>query len=205
MKKVILKSFFAITIAVFITSCAAIHGGFMENSASLCTNNFSYVKMNVQGTATATYFLGIGGLAKQTLVNDAKKQLLANNPLQSNQTLANLTLNWKSSYYLGFLFIEVRCTVTADIVEFFNVDESRVVEAQNNSISTEDNQYTTQEKSKDRSEFIVGEKVRYKDAFKSFEGVISKVEGGYYFIKYTDNNGNEKIFKSSGTWLSRNE
>lgn len=118
MKKVILKSFFAISIAIFITGCAAIHDGYMANSASLSSNNFSYVKMNVQGTSTATYVLGIGGLAKETLVNDAKQQLLASNPLKSNQTLANLTVNYKNSRYLGVLFMTVKCTVTADVVEF---------------------------------------------------------------------------------------
>ena len=117
MKKVILKSVFAITIAIFITGCAAIHNGYMANSAAFSSNNFSYVKMNAQGTSTATYVLGIGGLAKETLVNDAKQQLLTSSPLKSNQTLANLTVNWKNSIYLG-LFKTVKCTVTADIVEF---------------------------------------------------------------------------------------
>ena len=117
MKKVILKSIFAISIAIFITGCAANHGGYMANSAFLSANNFSYVKMNVQGTSTASYVLGIGGLGKETLVNDAKQQMLARSPLKSNQTLANLTVNWKNSHYLGLVII-VKCTVTADIVEF---------------------------------------------------------------------------------------
>lgn len=118
MKKVILKSIFAMTIAIFISSCAAVHSGYMSNSAALSSANFSYVKQNIKGKATATYVLGIGGLAKETLVDNAKQQMLASTPLKSNQTLANLTVNFKSSFYLGVLFRTVTCTVTADVVEF---------------------------------------------------------------------------------------
>ena len=119
MKTVILKSIFAIFIAIFLTSCAAAHKGYMANSASLSSNNFSYVKKDVQGTSTAKYILGIGGMARETLVNDAKKQLLESNSLESNQTLANLTVNYKIARYLGgAIYTKVTCTVTADIVEF---------------------------------------------------------------------------------------
>ena len=100
-----------------MTGCSALHSGYMANSAALGSNNFSYVQMNMQGTSTATYIMGIGGLAKKTLVNEAKQEMLKSNPLQSNQTLANLTVNWKSSYYLGIVVI-TKCTVTADVVEF---------------------------------------------------------------------------------------
>ena len=118
MKKNILKSIFAFTIAIFISSCAAFHSGYMTNSAALSSSNFSYVKQNIKGQSTATYFLCIiGGLNKVTLVDNAKQQMLATNPLKSNQALANLTVNFKYSYYFG-VFSSVNCTVTADVVEF---------------------------------------------------------------------------------------
>ncbi|WP_291101585.1 MULTISPECIES: DUF6567 family protein [unclassified Flavobacterium] len=117
MKKIILRTAIALIITVFISSCGATHSGYMTNSAALSSANFSYLKQNINGEATATYVLGIGGLAKETLVDNAKQKMLENNPLKSNQTFANLTVNFKSSYYLG-LFGKVKCTVTADIVEF---------------------------------------------------------------------------------------
>lgn len=42
--------------------------------------------------------------------------MLKNYPLQENQALANVTVNWKN----GFYFIDpiMNCTVTADILEF---------------------------------------------------------------------------------------
>lgn len=118
MEKVILKSICAITIAIVVSSCAAMHSGSLSNSAALSSANFSYVKQNIKGQATATYILGIGGLAKETLVDNAKQKMLADNPLKSNQTLANVTVNFKSAMFFGFLSRTVRCTVTADVVEF---------------------------------------------------------------------------------------
>ena len=117
MQRRILKSFFVIIITILISSCSAYHGGYLTNSASLSSGNFSYVKMNVKGTSTTTYVIGVGGIAKETLVNNAKQDLLTSNPLQNNQDLVNLTVNFKTSYYLGIV-ITVKCLVAADIVEF---------------------------------------------------------------------------------------
>jgi hypothetical protein len=117
MKKNILKITLFTAIAALLTSCSAGHSGYMANSTSLSSANFSYIKQNIKGDATATYILGIGGIAKETLVNDAKQNMLAENPLKNNQALANLTVNFKISQYLG-LYATAKCTVTADVVEF---------------------------------------------------------------------------------------
>jgi len=105
-------------LSLSIASCSAVHSGQMENSASLSSANFSYAKQNIAGKSQANYILGIGGLAKETLVNEAKLKMLAENPLKANQTLANITVNFKKSFYLGLIYSTVKCTVTADIVEF---------------------------------------------------------------------------------------
>ena len=117
MNKSILKTTLIVFTAILLTSCSAGHTGYMSSSASLSSANFSYVKQNIKGEATATYILGIGGLAKETLVDDAKQNMLAQNQLKNNQTLANLTVNFKISRYLGF-YATAKCIVTADIVEF---------------------------------------------------------------------------------------
>lgn len=106
-------------IAVFMLSqgCIALHYGTMQNSAALSSNNFSYVKKDLYGTARAQYILFIGGYKREALVNEAKQNMLAINPLEDNQALANITVNFKSSSIL-FFYGELKCTVTADIVEF---------------------------------------------------------------------------------------
>lgn len=62
----------------------------------------------------------MGGLSKQTLIADAKKDLLKNlkdGELQDGQALVNITVNWKRTMYTPIL-VKVTCTITADIVEF---------------------------------------------------------------------------------------
>jgi len=116
MKNKIIKTAFILTVISFISSCA-VHTGYMTNSASLSSNNFTYVKRDVSGTAMVDYFFGLGGLSEMALVDVAKKDLLKANPLKDNQALVNLTVNWKNTFVLPFS-ITNRCTVTADIVEF---------------------------------------------------------------------------------------
>jgi len=116
MKNRIFKSVITLFVISLLSSCA-MHQGYMVNSASLGSNNFTYVKKDVTGTAMATYVFGLGGLSKKAIVDDAKKDLLSANPLKDNQALVNLTVSWKNTFVLPFA-ITNRCTVTADIVEF---------------------------------------------------------------------------------------
>ena len=71
-----------------------------------------------EGTATATYVLGIGGLNRQALVEEAKSELKQRLPLSDNQAYVNITVNWKTSYIIFGIIMRVKCTVTTDIVEF---------------------------------------------------------------------------------------
>lgn len=90
----------------------------MQSSAALNSANFSYTG-HLEGKSTATYIFGIGGMTKRTLVDDARENMLSKNPLKSNQALANLTVNWKRSYILGFVYSTLSCVVTADVVDFY--------------------------------------------------------------------------------------
>ncbi|MBT8316044.1 MAG: hypothetical protein HKP59_00300 [Lutibacter sp.] len=117
MKKIMLKSVFILSIALFVSSCAAGLTGSMSDSAALSSNNFTYAEKNVQGLSQATYVLGFGGMKREAIVNEAKQKMLANNPLRSNQAIANLAVDFKISNFLGIVYT-VKCYVSADIVEF---------------------------------------------------------------------------------------
>jgi hypothetical protein len=111
----------AVIISVLLNGCAGIHSGTMLNSVALSSPNFTYVKRNIQGTSTATYFLGIGGLKRQTLVEEAKQDMLfteTGSVLSENQALANVTINFKTTYLVFGLYVKVTCTVGADVVQF---------------------------------------------------------------------------------------
>jgi hypothetical protein len=103
--------------SIIFSSCAAFHDGAMVPSTSLNAANFNYIGQ-ASGNASAMYFLGIGGLDKSTLVGNAKSQMMRKFPLKSNQAYANVTVNFKNSFYFGIL-ADRRCIITADIVEFY--------------------------------------------------------------------------------------
>ena len=98
-----------------VNSCA-MHQGYINNSVALEQNNFDYVNTNISGMASAVYIVGIGGLDRDAIVNAAKQDMLRQNPLKSNQGLANLTVNWKNTWLI--VYTKTTCTVSADVVEF---------------------------------------------------------------------------------------
>lgn len=110
-----LKLFIAITVIAITTSSCASHWGMMTGNASLSSNNFKITKI-ASGSSTATKIFGIGGLGKDALVFEAKKDMLQNYPLKDGQALANVTVDIKTS--IIFFVIMEKATVTADIVEF---------------------------------------------------------------------------------------
>ena len=117
MRKVLLRLSFIVCLTVMFSSCAAGLTGYMNNSASLNANNYTYVKKDLQGMSQATYVLGIGGMNREAIVAEAKQKMLENYTLQDGQTLANTTVNFKYSNFLGIVST-TKCYVTADIVEF---------------------------------------------------------------------------------------
>ena len=106
---------------LFFGSCA-MHGGYVTDSAALSTNNFAYARKMVEGTATATYIFGIGGLKRQALVEEARINLLDNYQLQDNQALVNTTVSFKMTFVLPF-FMQNKCTVSASVVQFNPVEK----------------------------------------------------------------------------------
>jgi hypothetical protein len=110
-------SFILVVIAITLQSCISMHGGNLTSSASLQSNNFNYVNRNVQGEASVVTFLVFTLGNKKAIVEAAKKDLLKKFPLSGNQTLANVVVDFKNSYYFGLVGTR-KCVVTADIVAF---------------------------------------------------------------------------------------
>ena len=112
-----LKLLSLLAFASLLSSCA-FHGGHMISSNTVLDKpNFTYVKRDIQGSASAVRIFGLGGLARQALIGDAKKKMLNDSPLKDNQALVNVTVNFKSSFIWMFAQTQT-CTVTADVIEF---------------------------------------------------------------------------------------
>lgn len=114
MRKLI-KFFFVVIFFALLSSCA-IQSGYMNNSAALNQDNFSYTQQSISGSSEATYVFGIGGVDRKALLDEAKNDMLKDDTLQSNQALANVAVTWKNTFLI--VVFKTKCIVTADIVEF---------------------------------------------------------------------------------------
>jgi hypothetical protein len=119
MKK--LKSLVALFFVLSANGCASLHIGKMDSTSTalnaLASTKFTYVKMGAKGTSTVKYVFGFGGFDEESLLNDAKNDLLKNNPLGNNQALTNTIVSYKTTFITLF-FIQVECLISADIVQF---------------------------------------------------------------------------------------
>lgn len=101
------------SVLLLLSSCA-FHSGMISSSQLGSKTYYQYEDISV-GYAKATYFLGIGGLRKDALLNDAKRNLYLSYPLKPNQVFDNLTLDTKTTYILPFSKVEM--ILVADVVE----------------------------------------------------------------------------------------
>lgn len=118
MKKSILISF----ILILLASCATFNpnvtsANLNQTQVVLTNNNFKIIK-RVQGSATATYILGIGGLNKKGLVASARKEMFENANLQGAQTIISEHTEWKTSSVIPFVWGSATVTTSGYVVEF---------------------------------------------------------------------------------------
>lgn len=103
-----------LTLVLLLTSCAT-HSGIMSGNASISDANFNISGFAV-GTSKTSHVFGIGGLAKDALILEAKRNLYTNYPLKKGQALANVTVDIKRSF---FPFVATtKATITADVIDF---------------------------------------------------------------------------------------
>ncbi|MBQ5738381.1 MAG: hypothetical protein IIV55_04970 [Alistipes sp.] len=112
----------ALLISVFTLSSCGVSSNLTTNVNAIQTNvvlseaNFHVVKQ-VEGTVTASYFCGLGGVSKKTLRDTAIEELTKNAELTGSQALVNVTV--KQSYVNVFVIWQRITTVaTATVVEF---------------------------------------------------------------------------------------
>jgi hypothetical protein len=201
MKRRLLNLVLVLSIFTVLTGCFATHMGNMSGSSSLDSPNFMYKKQNITGDATATYVLGIGGEARQTLILDAKKNMLNGSPLLKNQALANVAVSYKTTYYLGFIVVVVKCTVSADIVEFGPVqtDFSHLETMNTSATNSTDNSLTANRQvdiNKISSPIAIGDNVKIINYFiKPVDGKVLDIQKGEYTVEYTNRNNKTKKVK----------
>tara|TARA_B100000809_G_scaffold250099_1_gene282183 strand:+ start:433 stop:792 length:360 start_codon:yes stop_codon:yes gene_type:complete len=111
------KLFLLFSVSILLSSCIALHSGYLSGSAALSSPNFTYINKNVTGQSLVTYVLGFGGLDNIALVNNAIIDMKNKYPLGDNQAYANMSINFKKAFWFGII-VNIHCDVNADIVEF---------------------------------------------------------------------------------------
>ncbi len=118
-----LKSILAIlVVSVLLTSCGVQHA-YVLNTNNNVTNvelskkNFKVIE-KVSGTSSATYILGIGGIKKKALIENAKTQMLSNANLEgSARAIVNLTTE-EHFTLVGIFFVKRTIVVSGHVIEF---------------------------------------------------------------------------------------
>ena len=101
-----------------LTSCMAIHSGYITNSAALTSNNFKYLNKSALGKSDVFYFLVFCFFTREAMITEAFGDMKMNYPLKDNQVYVNTAVNFKKSIHYGGIVRTVKCTISADIVEF---------------------------------------------------------------------------------------
>lgn len=192
------------SLCFLLTGCLTTQLGFMSDSASLNAPNFKYKKQNIFGESTATYVLGLGGAGRQSLILEAKRNMLKGNPLDANQALANISVSYKTSHFLGFLATDVKCMVSADVVEFGPVQtDFSQSPAQSRATHGSKDLSSGTEKGKVENTINriprVGDDVYIINYFNEpVEGKLIGVENGNYTVEYTNRYNKVKKVKVLG-------
>jgi hypothetical protein len=118
------KLFLAITIifSLLLSSCATFNPNVSSTNLNhtqvlLSSNNFQIIK-RVQGTATAVYIFGIGGLMKKGLVASARAKLYEEANLSGSQIIISEHTEWKSSNIIPYVWGSATVTTSGYVVEF---------------------------------------------------------------------------------------
>lgn len=88
-----------------------------QNTQVILTQDNFKIGDRIEGSANATYVLGIGGLSKKSLLETARTTMYQNANLQgSSKALINETFSTKTAFF--FFFWKHQVNVSADVVEF---------------------------------------------------------------------------------------
>ena len=108
---------------VLITSSCGFHTAYVSNVNNNSTNvelskkNFKVVE-RVTGQSSATYILGIGGLANKALINKAEFSMLEkSNLIGASKAITSLTIESHNAIFYPFFFRKT-ITVSGYVIEF---------------------------------------------------------------------------------------
>ena len=106
--------FYILLAALTLSGCTATHFGTFTGSSVMIPAEHRYAG-SVSGSASAFYFMGEGGLARQGLAAEARANMLSKFPARDGLVLANFTTDIKTSYIL--CFTKRTLMLSADVID----------------------------------------------------------------------------------------
>jgi hypothetical protein len=156
-KREMMRRLIGISILILLLSACAIHTGNTSSNAAVTDENFRIMDL-VYGQAQTTQVFGFGGLKPDALVLDAKREMYRNHPLEAGQMFANITVDYKRSFYL--IVVTTMVTVSADVIQFNPTEEQKKEDVFSNQIEQDFPSRPTQLSSSSALDYLkIGSKV----------------------------------------------
>lgn len=106
-----MKTLSILGVILLVTSCA-FHSGTITSNV---TNEPVVHKDMAVGVSSANRILGIGGLSKDALISEARKNMVRSRPLEGAEQYNNVEVNIKNTFYI--IGHKTKVTVHADVIE----------------------------------------------------------------------------------------
>ncbi len=160
---------------IFSSACTAYHHG------GITASNHTDEKLSVvdfaHGYAKVNRFLFIGGVNRDVLIADAKRNLLLNYPLKEGQFFTNYIVDFKESFY----FYGIHSTTVTITAEVASKESSDFLNEMREDVS------------KKYSNYQLGQKVFFKKGSSYNPAKIISLEKNGVVVGYFDNKDKYRI------------
>lgn len=143
-----------------MTSCVTYHQGAISSSTVSRTVKYQDIAI---GVSQINKFWGLGGISKDALVLEARREMIKNRPLAPKEQYVNFTVDFKYTFWP--IVSQTKVTMCADVISFSNDSTGEVYSAK----------YKDKLLGKSLSNelFAIGDSVIFN---KTHEGVIISIE-----------------------------
>lgn len=165
-----------IVMILFSASACTIHNGSVGGGSGVITNDqYSGIRFGI-GSASTTQFLGIGGVDKEGLVLEAKRNLILNARLKPGEVIGQTTVDLKRT--IVFPIITRKLTISAEIIDFTPPEKDALAPEMNLE------GFISKYRRLQHKAFAVGEKVYYRYYDKWIEAEVTEDVGRKYRIRF---------------------
>src|ERR1035437_4337245 len=105
----------SLTIICFMTSCVTYHQGAISSSTVSRTVKYQDIAI---GVSQINKFWGLGGISKDALVLEARREMIKNRPLAPKEQYVNFTVDFKYTFWP--IVSQTKVTMCADVISFSN-------------------------------------------------------------------------------------